>query len=70
MPDGELLCVCDAKKLRPVVIGRTDDTVIMTSEVTGINDVLPDRDTSKDIYPNEKETIIVANDLTVKRWQQ
>ena len=65
-----MLCVCDSKKLRPVVIGRTEDTVVMTSEVTGINDILPDRDVSKDIYPNESETIIVTNDLTVERWQQ
>ena len=42
----------------------------MTSEVTGINDVLPDRDTTADIYPNERETIIVNNDLTVERWKQ
>ena len=70
LPDGEMLCVCDSKKLRPVVIGQSDDTVIMTSEVTGINDILPDRDISKDIYPTEKETIIVKNDLTVERWQQ
>ena len=70
LPDGEMICVCDAKKLRPVVIGQNEDTVIMTSEVNGINDILPNRDISKDIYPGEKETIIVKNDLTVERWQQ
>ena len=70
LPTGEMLCVCDAKKLRPVVIGRTDDTVIMTSEVTGINDILPGRDYSLDIYPDEKETVIVKNDLTVEEWKQ
>ena len=65
-----MLCVCDAKKLRPVVIGQDKNTVIMTSEVNGINDILPNRDISKDIYPTEKETIIVKDDLTVERWQQ
>ena len=70
LPNSEMLCVCDSKKLRPVVIGRDNDTVIMTSEVNGINDVLPNRDITKDIYPNEKETIIIKNDLTVERWQQ
>lgn len=70
LPTGEMLCVCDSKKLRPVVIGRDANTVIMTSEVNGINELLPDRDTSKDIYPTERETIIVNNDLTVERWQQ
>lgn len=70
LPDGKMMCVCDAKKLRPVVIGRDEDTVIMTSEVTGINDILPERDNSKDIYPNELETIVIDNNLTVERWQQ
>lgn len=70
LPDGKMLCVCDSKKLRPVVIGQTEDTVVMTSEVTGINDILPNRDITKDIYPTECETIIVNNDLTVERWQQ
>lgn len=69
-PKGELLCVCDSKKLRPVVIGHDDDTIIMTSEVIGINDLLPNRDISQDIYPHEREMIIVNDDLTVTRWQQ
>lgn len=69
-PDKEMLCVCDSKKLRPVVIGKNEDTVIMTSEVVGINDLMPDRNIKDDIYPNEHETIIVKNDLTVERWQQ
>lgn len=69
-PDGKLLCVCDSKKLRPIVIGQDDDTVIMTSEVIGINDLMPDRDISKDIYPSEREMILIDDDLTVTRWQQ
>lgn len=69
-PNGELLCVCDSKKLRPVVIGKDDDTVIMTSEVIGLNDLMPNRDKAQDIYPNERETIIVNDDLTVKRCKQ
>ena len=69
-PDKEMLCVCDSKKLRPVVIGKNEDTVIMTSEVVGINDLMPDRNIEDDIYPNEHETIIVKNDLTVERWHQ
>lgn len=70
LPDGTLFTCCDSKKLRPLVIGQTDDTVIMTSEVTGINEVLPDRDWEKDIYPHERETVVVTNDLKVERWQQ
>ncbi len=69
-PDGTLITACDSKKLRPIVIGRTDDTVVMTSEVTGINDILPERNSEEDIYPNERETVVVDNDLQVKRWRQ
>ena len=42
----------------------------MTSEVAGINDLLPNRDMTKDIYPKEREMVVVNNDLTVERWQQ
>lgn len=69
-PKGGLMCVCDSKKLRPIVIGQDEDTIIMTSEVTGINDLMPNRDVSKDIYPHEKEMILIEDDLTVRRWQQ
>ena len=69
-PDCKLLCVCDPKKLRPVVVGRDDNTVIMTSEVAGINDILPNRDLKLDIYPKERAMVVVNNHLTVERWQQ
>ncbi|MDD3436465.1 MAG: hypothetical protein PHC64_04855, partial [Candidatus Gastranaerophilales bacterium] len=70
LPDGTVFTCCDSKKLRPVVVGRTDDMVIITSEVTGLNEVLPDRNFEEDIYPNEHETVVVNNDLKVERWQQ
>lgn len=70
LPDGKLLCVCDSKKLRPIVVGRDENMVIMTSEVTGVNDLMPRRNISQDIYPHEREMVIVDNDLTVRRWQQ
>lgn len=69
-PDKELICVCDSKKLRPVVIGRNEDMVIMTSEVIGINDILPDRNRELDIYPAENELVIIKDDLEPKIWQQ
>lgn len=69
-PDGTMLTACDSKKLRPIVIGRTEDTVVLTSEVTGINDILPDRNSEEDIYPNERETVVIDNDLQVIRWKQ
>lgn len=70
LPDGTMFVTCDSKKLRPVVVGSTDDTVIITSEVTGINEVLPDRNWENDIYPHEREMVVVGNDLKVQRWQQ
>ncbi|ADD68433.1 conserved hypothetical protein [Denitrovibrio acetiphilus DSM 12809] len=70
LPDGTLFNTCDAKKLRPVVIGCTEDTAVIASEVTGLNEILPDRDWSTDIYTNERETVVITNDLEVQRWQQ
>ncbi len=70
LPDGTMINVCDAKKLRPVVIGKDDDTVVISSEVCGLNDILPNRDTTKDIYTNERETIIIDNELEVVRCKQ
>ena len=69
-PDGTMFVTCDSKKLRPVVIGRDKNTVIITSEVCGINEVLPDRDTTEDIYPNERETVVIDNNLRIERWKQ
>ena len=53
-----------------MVVGHDDKTVIITSEVTGINEVLPNRKNETDIYPNEREMVIVGGDLKVERWQQ
>ncbi len=69
-PDGTMFTTCDAKKLRPVVVGKTDDTVIITSEVTGVNELMPYRDITKDIYPDEREMVVVDNNLNIERWKQ
>jgi glutamate synthase domain-containing protein 1 len=70
LPDNTLFTCCDAKKLRPVVVGRSEDTVVISSEVCGINEILPDRDWETDIYPNERETVVIDNNLEVQRWKQ
>ncbi len=70
MPDGTMFVTCDSKKLRPVVVGQDDKTVVITSEVTGVNEVLPKRNIESDIYPNEREMVVVDNNLKVQRWQQ
>jgi glutamate synthase domain-containing protein 1 len=70
LPDNTLFTCCDAKKLRPVVVGRSEDKVIISSEVCGINEVLPDRDWETDIYPHEREVVVIDNELEVQRWKQ
>jgi glutamate synthase domain-containing protein 1 len=70
LPDGTLFNTCDAKKLRPVVIGKNRNTAVITSEVTGINEVLPDRNWEDDIYTNEREIVVITNNLEVQRWVQ
>ena len=70
LPDGRMLTCCDSKKLRPVVVGMDGDTVAIASEVCGLNVILPDRDASRDIYPNERELVVITNDLAVQRWKQ
>lgn len=70
LPDGTMINTCDSKKLRPVVIGRDGDTVALSSEVCGLNEIMPDRDTANDIYTNERETVIINNDLEVLRCKQ
>jgi len=70
LPDGTMFNTCDAKKLRPVVIGKDKDTAVITSEVTGINEVLPNRNWEDDIYTNERETVVIHNNLEIERWAQ
>jgi glutamate synthase domain-containing protein 1 len=70
LPDGTLFTCCDAKKLRPIVVGRSADTVVFSSEVCGINEILPDRDWETDIYPNEREIVVIGDNLEVQRWKQ
>jgi len=70
MPDGQMGIVADAKKLRPLVIGRDGELIAVASEVGGVNLVLPGRDTDQDIYPAERETVMIANTLEVQRWNQ
>ena len=70
LPDGKMITCCDSKKLRPVVVGGNSEMVAIASEVCGLNAIMPDRDISKDIYPNEREMVVIDNDLAVQRWNQ
>ncbi|KIH76051.1 glutamate synthase (NADPH) GltB1 subunit [Geoalkalibacter ferrihydriticus] len=70
LPDNTLFTCCDAKKLRPVVVGRSANMVAISSEVCGINEIMPERNWQEDIYPNEREVVVVGQDLEVQRWKQ
>lgn len=70
MPNSHMMTCCDSKKLRPVVVGGDDTTIAIASEVCGLNVILPDRDQALDIYPNEREVVVITNDMEVQRWKQ
>jgi len=70
LPDNTLFTCCDAKKLRPIVVGRSEDMVVFSSEVCGINEILPERDWETDIYPHEREIVAIDENLEVHRWRQ
>ncbi|MFI3270643.1 MAG: glutamate synthase [Pseudomonadota bacterium] len=70
LPDGRLMTCCDAKKLRPLVVGGDENMMAVTSEVCGLNTIMPNRDTRKDIYPHGREMVVVSDDMEVSRWNQ
>ncbi len=70
LPDSTVIVCCDSKKLRPTVVARQGDMVAIASEVCGVNEIMPDRDSSADIYPNERELIEIRDNLEIRRWKQ
>jgi glutamate synthase domain-containing protein 1 len=70
LPNGNIMTCCDSKKLRPVVVGQGDNMVAISSEVCGINAILPGRNQELDIYPNEREVVVINDALEVERWKQ
>lgn len=69
-PDGTMFTCCDSKKLRPVVVAQSDEMVAISSEVTGINEIMAKRNWEEDIYPHEREMVVIDNNLRVERWHQ
>jgi glutamate synthase domain-containing protein 1 len=70
LPDNRMGVCADAKKLRPFVLGRREDMIVGASEVCGVNMVIPDRDYAQDIYPGERETVVIDSNLEIQQWQQ
>jgi hypothetical protein len=62
LPDNTLFMVQDRKKLRPGVVGRSNGILAMSSEVCGLDAVIPDRDKSKDFQPMHLDTVIYGPD--------
>jgi hypothetical protein len=70
LPEGEMGVVADAKKLRPLVVACHDDLVAVASEVSGVNMIIPHRDYTTDVYPGEREMILIDNNLEIQQWIQ
>jgi hypothetical protein len=52
----------DRKKLRPGVVGGRPGMYAFSSEICGLDAVIPDRDQSKDFQPMYLDTAIVGPD--------
>ncbi len=62
LPDHSLFMVQDRKKLRPGVVGGKPGLFGFSSEICGLDAVIPDRDKTKDIQPMHLDTAIVSPD--------
>ncbi|MCP4022132.1 MAG: glutamate synthase [Desulfobacteraceae bacterium] len=62
LPDHSLFMAQDRKKLRPGVVGGRPGLFGFSSEICGLDAVIPDRDKEKDIQPMHLDTAIVSPD--------
>ena len=62
LPDHSMFMVQDRKKLRPGVVGGKLGMFGFSSEICGLDAVIPDRDKTKDIQPMHIDTAIVGPD--------
>ncbi len=62
LPDHSLFMVQDRKKLRPGVVGGKPGCYVFSSEICGLDAVLPDRDKSKDFQPMHLDTVVIGPD--------
>ncbi len=62
LPDHSLFMVQDRKKLRPGVVGGKPGLFGLSSEICGLDAVIPDRDKTKDIQPMHLDTAIISPD--------
>lgn len=62
LPDHSLFMVQDRKKLRPGVVGGRPGCYAFSSEICGLDAVLPDRDKARDVQPMHLDTAMVGPD--------
>ncbi|MDY6906462.1 MAG: glutamate synthase [Thermodesulfobacteriota bacterium] len=62
LPDNTLFMVQDRKKLRPGVVGHSNGTYVLSSEICGMDAVIPDRDKKQDFQPMHTDTVIIPPD--------
>jgi glutamine phosphoribosylpyrophosphate amidotransferase len=62
LPDHSVFMVQDRKKLRPGVVGGHPGFYAFSSEICGLDAVIPDRDKRKDFQPMYLDTVIVGPD--------
>ena len=62
LPDKTVFMVQDQKKLRPGVVGEKPGIFASSSELCGLDAIIPDRDKNKDIQPMYMDTAIVSSD--------
>lgn len=70
-PDGTCFMVHDAKKLRPGLVGGIKGKYALMSEECGVDQAIPDRDRTKDVFPMKYDLVIVSpNAEEVQVWNQ
>lgn len=60
LPDRRMFMVQDSKKLRPGIVGGRPGMYAFSSEVCGLDAVIPDRDKHADFQPMHLDTAIVS----------
>lgn len=71
LPDHSLFMAQDRKKLRPGVVGGRPGRYAFSSEICGLDAVIPDRDKTKDIQPMHLDTAFVGPDRKeIQVWRQ
>lgn len=62
LPDNTMFMTQDRKKLRPGVVGGYPGMYVFSSEICGLDAVLPERDRHTDFQPMHLDTVVVGPD--------